>query len=326
MPAEAPSAPASPKPGRELLLGLVLGLSGGIALAFVFDLLDSTLKNPEEAESYLHLPSLGIVPEFSTVDGRSLPYGALVGINGPVQPLRAGRELITLDQSYSTIGECYRNIRTALLLSRADHPPQILLVTSATSREGKTVTSVNTAVMLAQLGKTVLVDADLRRARCHQVLSVNNEFGITEVLTGSRELEDVLRPSGIDQLDFIGSGAVPPNPTELLGSRRTAEILKRLSQDYQYVVIDASPVLPVSDPLLLAGLVDGVVIVANASATPRQQVRAACARIEYARAKVLGVVLNRVKLFSPDYHSYYHGGYYYTIKNGAADDSPKAPA
>jgi capsular exopolysaccharide synthesis family protein len=155
------------------------------------------------------------------------------------------------------------------------------------------------------------------------VLSVDNEIGATEVLTGSREIEDVLRPSGIEQLDFIGSGAVPPNPTELLGSRRTAELLKTLRELYEFVVIDASPVLPVSDALLLAGLVDGVVIVANASATPRQQVRAACARVEYSRAKVLGVVLNRVKLYSPDYHSYCHGGYYYTIQNGAAAGSLK---
>ncbi len=320
VPAEAPSIPTSPKKAQELLSALILGLSGGIALAFALDFLDSTLKNPEETEAYLRVPSLGIVPEFSGVDGRPSRYGVPELITGrPQAVLPAGRELVTSHGSYSTVGECYRNFRTALLLSRADHPPRTTLITSATGREGKTVTSVNTAIMLAQLGgKTVLVDADLRRARCHRVLSVDNNVGLTEVLTGSRELTEVLRPTGIEHLDFLGSGAVPPNPTELLGSRKMAETLRQLGQDYEYVVIDSSPVLPVSDSLLLARLVDGVVIVANASATPRQQVRTACARVEYARGRLLGIVLNKVKLHSPEYHPYYHGGYYYRIQNGAA--------
>ena len=317
VPAEVPTSPTSPKKGQEILLGLVLGLTAGIGLAFGLELLDNTLKNPEEAESYLRVPSLGIVPEFSQVDGRSSPYGMPELITNRLQAaLPPGRELVTSHGSYSTIGESYRNFRTALLLSRADHPPKVTLVTSATSREGKTVTSVNTAVMLAQLGgKTVLVDADLRRARCHRVLSVDNHLGLTEVLTGSRELLEVVRPTEIEHLDFLGSGSVPPNPTELLGSHKMIDTLQQLRQHYEYVVIDSSPVLPVSDSLLLAKLVDGVVIVANASATPRQQVRTACARIEYARGKILGVVLNKVKLHSPDYHPYYHGGYYYTIQN-----------
>jgi capsular exopolysaccharide synthesis family protein len=196
-----------------------------------------------------------------------------------------------------------------------------MLITSAISREGKTVTSVNIAVMLAQLGgKTVLVDADLRRARCHRVLSIENHLGLTEVLTGSRELQTVLRKTEIEHLDFVSSGAVPPNPTELLGSHKIADTLRQLEQDYEYVVIDSSPVLPVSDSLLLAKLVDGVVIVANAAATPRQQVRIACVRIEYARGRLLGIVLNRIKLHSPDYHPYYHGGYYYTVENGHSGD------
>jgi len=198
-----------------------------------------------------------------------------------------------------------------LLLSRAEHPPRTTLITSAISREGKTVTSVNTAVMLAQMGsRTVLVDADLRRARCHRLLSIENHLGLTEVLTGARQLREVLRQTGIEHLDFLSSGSVAPNPTELLGSHKIAETLRQLAHDYEYVVIDSSPVLPVSDSLLLAKLVDGVVIVANAAATPRQQVRIACVRIEYARGRLLGVVLNRIRLHSPDYHPYYHGGYY----------------
>jgi len=234
----------------------------------------------------------------------------------------AGRELVTAHGSYSAIGECYRNFRTALLLSRAEHPPRTTLITSAISREGKTVTSVNTAVMLAQMGaKTVLVDADLRRARCHRLLSIDNHLGLTEVLTGSRELHEVLRPTEIEHLNFVSSGATAPNPTELLGSHKMAETLRHLEQEYEYVVIDSSPVLPVSDSLLLAKLVDGVVIVANAAATPRQQVQIACVRVEYARGRLLGIVLNRIKLHSPDYRPY-HSGYYYMVQNGQGGGQP----
>ena len=322
VPAEIPTVPTTPKKARELMLALVLGVSGGIALAFVLDFLDNTLKNPEEAEAYLREPILGMVPEFSALEGRLLGYGVPELTTGRPPALIAGRELVTAHGSYSAIGECYRNFRTALLLSRAEHPPRIMLITSALSREGKTVTSVNTAVMLAQLGgKTVLVDADLRRARCHRLLSIDNHLGLTEVLAGSRELREVLRPTAIEHLDFLSAGASPPNPTELLGSHRMAETLRHLAQDYEYVVIDSSPVLPVSDSLLLAKLVDGVVIVANATATPRQQVRIACVRVEYAQGRLLGIVLNRIKLHSPDYHPYYHGGYY-TVQNDRDGGQP----
>jgi polysaccharide biosynthesis transport protein len=319
VPPEVSWVPTSPKKARDLLLGLILGLSGGVALAFALDFIDSTLKDPEEAEAYLRVPILGIVPEFSAIAGRAPRYGAPDLLLGQALPLSAGHELVTSHGSYSTLGECYRNFRTALLLSRAEHPPKTTLITSAVSREGKTVTSVNTAVMLAQLGgKTVLVDADLRRARCHRVLSIENHLGLTEILTGSHELREVLRQTSIEHLDFLSSGAVPPNPTELLGSRMIAETLQHLAQDYDFVVVDSSPVLPVSDSLLLAKLVDGIVIVANASATPRQQVRIACARVEYAHGRLLGIVLNRVPLHNPEYHPYYHGGYYNTARDDGA--------
>jgi capsular exopolysaccharide synthesis family protein len=319
VPSEIPDAPTSPRKIRELMLALILGLSGGVALAFALDFLDNTLKDPEEAEAYLREPILGIVPEFSTLRGSSA-YAIPESTDLPLA-LTAGRELVTAYGSYSTIGECYRNFRTALLLSRAEHPPRSTLITSALSREGKTVTSVNTAVMLAQMGcKTVLVDADLRRARCHRVLSIENHLGLTEILTGSRPLHEVMRKTGIEHLDFVSSGAVPPNPTELLGSYKLAETLRLLEQDYEYIVIDSSPVLPVSDSLLLAKHVDGVVIVANAAVTPRQQVRVACTRVEYARGRLLGIVLNRIKLHSSDYRHYYHGGYYYTAQNKIVDN------
>jgi capsular exopolysaccharide synthesis family protein len=308
--AEVPTVPTSPRKLRDLMLALVTGLSSGIALAFFFELLDSTLKNPEEAENYLKLPTLGVVPEIASVRTAALAYGARELTNHPPAALRTASALVTSHGSYSALGEAYRNLRTALLLSRAGRQPGTVLITSATSREGKTVTAVNLSVMLAQLGRTLLIDADLRRARCHRVLGLDNRCGLTEVLTGANEVDAAVRPTGIDQLDLLGAGSAPPNPTELLGSPKMIELLADLRDRYQYIVIDSSPVLPVSDALILARAVDGVVVVANGVATPRQQLRAACARLDYARGKILGLVLNRIRSQSADYYGYYHEDYY----------------
>jgi len=322
--AEVPGGPTSPRKLFALMVSMIGGLGLGLGLAFILEMADNTLKNPEEAENYLKLPNLGVVPEFSSVNGKSAyPPRELTNGNGarPSTVLPPGRELVTTHGSYSRVGEAYRNLRTALLLSRAGGPPKVTLITSAMSREGKTVTAVNISVMLAQLGGNVLlIDADLRRARCHRVLAVDNHLGLTEVLTGSREMVETIRATEIENLYFLGAGSVPPNPTELLNSSRMAQVMAQLRELYEYIVIDSAPVLPVSDSMVLSKLTDGVVLVANGSATPRQQVKNACARLEYARAKILGVVLNKVKIHSPDYHYYYHQDYYAFDGDRVRDD------
>ncbi len=326
--AEVPGGASSPKKMLALMLSTIGGLGLGLGLAFVVELADNTLKNPEEAENYLKLPNLGVVPEFSSVNGKSA-YAPRELMNGggarASTVLPPGRELVTTHGSYSRVGEAYRNLRTALLMSRAGGPPKVTLITSAMSREGKTVTAVNISVMLSQLGgKVLLIDADLRRARCHRVLAVDNHLGLTEVLTGSRELHEMIRATEIENLYFLGAGSVPPNPTELLNSPKMADVVADLRDHYEYVVIDSAPVLPVSDSMVLSKLTDGVVVVANGSATPRQQVKNACARLEYARAKILGLVLNKVKIHSPDYHYYYHQDYYSFENDHTHDDEDLA--
>lgn len=326
--AEVPGAPTSPNKARELMTALVMGLSGGVALAFLLEFLDDTLKNPEEAENYLRVPSLGVVPDFASLNGNGrssyLSYGTrrLIGAR-PEAALKQGDELVTSQAAYSSLGEAYRNLRTALMLSRAGAPPKVTLITSAMSGEGKTVTAVNMAATLAQLGAaTLLIDADLRRSRCHRVLAMDNDLGLTEVLTGSQQLHDVVQETQVQNLDFLSSGSVPPNPTELLGSKKMIETLKRLAGVYEYIVVDSSPILPVSDSLILAQLVDGVMIVADGAATSRQHVKVACARIQYARGKILGLVLNRIKIHSPDYYLYHHQYYHYQNEDSQGGGEP----
>jgi succinoglycan biosynthesis transport protein ExoP len=334
--ATAPRIPSYPRKMRDLIVSGILGLFGAVGLAFLLDHLDNTLKDPEEAERYLRLPNIGIIPEFSRLTSSSYgPKGyaadkalnaelvtdgdtsnALTngssGSNGIIRrnavPIS---ELVTEHGSYSALGEAYRNLRTALLLSRAGAPPRVTLVTSAIAGEGKTVTAVNTAAMLAQTGASVLlIDADMRRPRCHHVLELDNNLGLAEVLTGIRDLHDLIRPSAVSNLFFLSSGSVPPNATELVGSSKMHEVMIQLQEIYDYIVIDSPPVMPVSDALLLSTIVDGVLLVTNASRTPKQQVRAARARLEYARAKIFGTVLNRIKIHHSEYQYYYHQGYY----------------
>ncbi|MBI4639264.1 MAG: polysaccharide biosynthesis tyrosine autokinase, partial [Candidatus Tectomicrobia bacterium] len=305
--AEPPPWPSKPQKALSLLLSLLLGLTGGVGLAFFFEYLDNTLKTPEEVERYLRLPNLGVVPDFLSLDQRSYaPKLSYTQFQLP-NPPSSKEEIILYHHPFSLVTESYRTLRTAILLSRAGEPPKTLLFTSGTRGEGKTVTVVNTAIVFAQMGARVLVvDADLRRPGCHKILGMENGLGLTELLTGQREPEEVIQPTAAPHLYFLSSGSIPPNPAELLGSKKMRETLAFLQERYDYILIDSSPVMPVSDAVLLSTMVDGVVLVANSQETPKHVVREACSRLSYARAKILGVVLNHVDMKNGDYVYYYH--------------------
>jgi capsular exopolysaccharide synthesis family protein len=209
-------------------------------------------------------------------------------------------------------------MHTAILLSQAEEPPKIILFTSGTQGEGKTTTVINTAITFAQMEARVLViDADLRHSSCHRVLQMKDGLGLTELLTGQRDLKEVIKPTGLRNLSLISGGSVPPNPVTLLGSKRMYEILTFLREDYDYIFIDSPPVVPVTDAVLLSTMVDGVVLVVNSQGTPKQVIKKAYSRLNYARAKVLGVVLNRVIMQSID--DYYYSRHSYV-------DPPPSPA
>jgi polysaccharide biosynthesis transport protein len=285
--ATPPEHPSSPKKLLDMAAAATVALFVGVAIAFVLDHLDDGLHSPEEAEVYLGLASLGSVPDFLTLESQEDATAKALPVTTEPAVLEessgvSGKEIVVQKNRFSPAGESYRAIRTAILLSRAAEPPKTILFASGTKSEGKTVTAVNIAMAFAQMGgRVLLIDGDLRRARCHEVLGVHNLIGLTEVLVGQKQTSDVIRVLGTNGLSFLSAGSVPPNPTELLASRRMQEVLAELTTQFDSVIIDSPPVMPVSDSVVLSRMVDG-----------------------------LGVVLNRVNLRSPDYY-HYHRYYAY---------------
>jgi succinoglycan biosynthesis transport protein ExoP len=315
--ATIPISPSSPKKLIDMAAAATFALFLGVAIAFVLDHLDDGLHNPEEAEIYLGLASLGVVPDFLSLGSEDDVAEVARSTNDPSALIEArtdasGGEIIVAKGRFSIASESYRAIRTAILLSRAAEAPKTLLVASGAKAEGKTVTAVNIAMAFAQMGgRVLLIDADMRRARCHEVLGVHNLVGLTEVLVGQKQAREVIRPIGNGGLSFMSAGSVPPNPTELLSSRRMQEVLEELAATYDSVLIDSPPVMPVSDSVVLSRLVDGVVIVVGPR-TSKQLVRHACSRLGQVGAHILGVVLNQVNIKSPDY---YHYNRYYAYED-----------
>lgn len=317
--ATVPKAPSYPRTRRNLALSLLFGLFGSLGIAFVLEHLDDTFKTGDEIRRHLHLPYLGMVPDFSQLNHDKASYGRdLTARAEPraVEPPAStnGKELVLSHHPLSVLTESYRTIRTALLLSLADGPPKTVVFTSATQQEGKTATAVNTAVVYAQMGlRVMLIDGDLRRPRCHTILKIDNTAGLSEILAGQIEAQRGIKTTLVDNLFFINSGALPPNPTELLGSRTMSKLLATLKEEYDCVVIDSAPVLPVSDAIALSVMADGVVVVVDSRNTPKQVVREACSRLAVSGAKILGTVLNKVDFVNgrysyrySHYYSYYH--------------------
>lgn len=337
--ARVPVGPSSPNKRRNLILALILGLGGGVGLAFLFDFLDNSIKTSEDVERYAGLPTLGVVPKFSLegankaysygrrLKGRKEPkqIGAGTGevvevgaetatIPGAAAPFvaeveKAARpgsiELIPHYFPNSRLAESYRSIRTALLLSSADHPVKTLAVTSALPGEGKTVSAANLAVTLAQSGKTVVVvDADLRRPRQHRLFKVKNTFGLTTYLTDSVPIKDVVKSTDIPNLFLVNSGPIPPNPAELLGSDKMARFIKMMGEECDYLLFDLPPMLEISDALVLGAKVDGVVLVIWGDKTSREALKKVREKLDMLKVRTLGVIINNVTL--P-----HHGAYYY---------------
>lgn len=216
-------------------------------------------------------------------------------------------ELITHTSPKSSMAEAYRTLRTNLGFAGMDKPNRCILFSSTSPRDGKSTVASNLAVVMAQAGnRVVLIDSDLRKPVQHQIFQVDNRQGFTNCILKEVEVERVLHNGLVDNLYVMTSGPIPPNPAEILNSSRTEAIIAQLLEEYDYVFIDAPPVLAVTDASILSTLVDGVILVINASNTRTDLAREACEQFKKANARVIGVVLNQVKMDSSDYKYYYY--------------------
>jgi len=215
------------------------------------------------------------------------------------------------------IAECYRTIRAALLFSKTDGPPKAMLLTSPCPDEGKTVTTMNLGITLAQGGHRVLVvDADLRKGRCHKLVNLQNRRGLVDVLTGQLAVQDSIRETPVERLFILTRGTLPPNPADLLLSQKMRETLDFLRGSFDLVLIDSPPIIAVSDATVLAALCDGVLLVFNSHKTTTTASRKAVERLESVSAPIMGVILNGVDIRNPDYADYraYYPSYYASVQ------------
>jgi len=298
-PATVPGSPATPRKMRNTMLGLVLGLTFGVCLAFGLEYLDTTLKTPEEVESYLEVPNLAIIPHLELEAGEE----------GAVAP-----QMVVALETQTVASESYRALRTSILFSTPGHPPQVLLITSALPMEGKTLTAVNLATAMAKAEHGVLlVDSDIRRPSLHKIFQVPAEPGLSNFLVGEVDELPVVGTS-VPGLFFTPSGHTPPNPSELLGSARMEEFLARAQKEYGRVILDSPPLMSVTDGAILATLAEGVLLVVKAEAVPRKIAREARDYLAGVKAHLLGVVLNDVHVQRDGYYydRYYRYHSYYT--------------
>jgi exopolysaccharide transport family protein len=318
--ARAPAAPTEPNIPRNLAFGFVLGLTSGIGLAFLLENIDNTVRTTEQAQVISGLPALGMIPLGSKSSAEASATRAL-----GVASSREAVELVTHARPQSQMAESYRALRTSLLLSNLGTPPKVVMVTSARPQEGKTTTSINTAVVLAQKGvRVLLIDADLRRPSIHKTLGLGPRTGLSNVLTGSTALEAaILRSAVLSNLFILPAGTPPPNPAELLASANMRDLLLDLRDKYDHIVIDTPPTLSVTDAVVLSPRVDAIVLVIRSGQTTKQALRRSRDILMQVNARVTGVLLNAVDLTSPDYYYYYeyqgkyHDSYY--TEDGTSD-------
>ncbi|MDP3938257.1 MAG: polysaccharide biosynthesis tyrosine autokinase [Deltaproteobacteria bacterium] len=274
--AQIPSRPISPNTRRNITIGGLLGVLLGIGLVLYLEIFDRTVQTPEDAERFLKTPVLASIIQLDEKDRLGNPF------------------LISAQHPSSPESEMFRTLRTNLKFSRPDGVPKTLLVTSTGPEEGKSTVSANLGITLASgMKRTVLVDSDFRKPRLHKVFGLKNGKGMVEVLVGESELDEVIQPTAIKNLFVIPRGSLPPNPAELLDSDRLREVLKQLHERFDYVVLDSPPIGSVIDASILAGLVDGTVLVVEAGKFEWRPIQRAKEQIEKSQGRILGVVINK---------------------------------
>jgi len=287
--ASIPSKPVVPKRARNVALGLVLGAMLGVGLAVLRDRLDNTVKNQETLEEITGASAVGYIPFDKNL---------------------ADVPAISFDTDNSIVAEAFRKLRTNLQFLSVDNPPRLIVVTSSSPAEGKSTTSINIALALAEADHTVvIVDGDFRRPRLAKYLDLVGTVGFSTVLSGGASLGEVLQDTKFPRVTVLAAGAIPPNPSELLGSMAAKNTLNELRSLFDYVIIDSSPLLAVTDGAILAAEADGTLVVARAGKTKREQLSHAVGSLQDVGATVLGAVLTMTPIRGSGSYGY---NYYYS--------------
>lgn len=298
--AEVPKAPVKPRKPFNIFLSIIVGIFGGIGVAFFLEYIDNTFKRPEDVEEKLSVPLIGVIPLIEAAD---------------IQDKRA--ETFSHENPRSNISEAYRALRTSILLSAVD-PIKSLIVTSSIEAEGKTTTTVNLAITLAQMDKMVLlVDADLRKPKVHSVFGVDNSVGLSTFLT-RQVIQEIIKETGIPNLSIITSGPVPPNPSELLSSKRMQEFVDIVKEKFDIVIFDTAPIVTVTDTTIISGMVDGTIFVIKSGKTTFDLAKRSVKILHDINSKIFGAVLNGMDITKQGYDYiypyYYQYGHYGSVK------------
>lgn len=286
--ASIPDDPVVPQTARNVGIGLIVGLMIGVGLAVIRDLLDNTVKSRESLEDLIGSAVVGSIP---------------------LDKERRKQAAIAYESDTSVFAEAYRKLRTNLQFLAVDNPPRVLVLTSSVPREGKSTTAINIALALAEAEHSViLVDGDMRRPTLHKYLDLVATVGFSTVLSGGATLDEALQKTRFPGLSVLTSGTIPPNPSELLGSQVARNLLKELRSRFDYVVVDTTPLLAVTDAAILAAASDGVFIMARYGQTKRDQISHSVSSLESVGAPLLGAVFTMVPTRGTDSYGY---GYSY---------------
>jgi len=285
-------------------LGFIVGLIGGIGLAFFMEYIDDSVQTIETIEEKLKLPVYGVIPEIK------LQRKVRRKTNGLKEKFSMKEKLITHYEQRSPITEAYRSLRTNIQFCGVEEKNKIFLFTSSLKGEGKTTTVANISINTAQLGnKTLLIDADLINPMICSIFGKGKELGLSNYLGGSAHLNKIIIPSGIENLDIIPSGSIPPNSSELLSSKRLSELLNNVKKDYDFIFFDAPPVLAVTDATILSSKVHGVFLTIKGGQTSKRICLRAITLLKNVNANIIGAVLNKVKIEGRHGYEYYYQYY-----------------
>jgi tyrosine-protein kinase Etk/Wzc len=288
--------PFKPKKRQSILMAILFSLFSGIGLAVLLEYLDSSIRTAEDVSNYLNLPFLGYIPSINIQDGKNESEKALICYQKTTNP---------------TI-ESYRALRTSILFSSPeDKPLKTILITSSLPGEGKSFIATNLASIFSQVNeRVVLIDVDMRRPKLYKLFNIDQKPGLSAFLTGNVSLEEIIRMTPFNNLSIITSGAIPPNPSELLSSGKIRALLEDLKLKFDRIIIDSPPALNVADTHLLASNVDGVVLVVKGASTRFEAVVGAKNKILESKGKLIGAVVNNINPVKEDRYYYYQ--YYYT--------------